>query len=138
MVYNSIYNNPDKKNFRKSLRKTQTEAERKIWNCVRNKKLLGLKFFRQYSVGDYILDLYCPFCRLAIEVDGGQHSREADKSHDKLRTEFLNENHIKVLRFWNNEVLNNIDGVIQVITTELNSSRPPLASRGGEKDQWTL
>lgn len=137
MVYNSSYNNPDKKNFRKILRKNQTEAERKIWNCVRNKKLLGFKFFRQYSIGNCILDFYCPFCRLAIEVDGGQHSREVDKSYDKLRTEFLNEKRIKVLRFWNNEVLNNIDGIIQVITTELNSSRPPLASRGGGKDLWT-
>jgi len=78
-----------------------------------------MKFFRQYSVGRYILDFYCPAVRLAIEVDGSQH---IENVHDATRTEFLRKENISVLRFWNNEVLRNLSGVYQKIRTVVVSS----------------
>jgi very-short-patch-repair endonuclease len=110
-----LYNKLQTKDLRRQLRKDLTKEERKIWNVVRNRKILELKFFRQYSIGKYILDFYCPAIRLCIEVDGGQHNEEADKTYDQLRTDYLKFLNIKVIRFWNNEVNNNIEGVYQVI-----------------------
>ena len=93
---------------------------------IYNKKILkerrvdyGQKFFRQYSVGSYILDFYCPKTRLAIELDGESHIPNDQKLYDAERTKYLNGNNIKVLRFWNDEVINNIDIVIQKITNAL-------------------
>lgn len=130
MVYNSIYNHPHTKNLRKQLRRNQTDAEKKLWDVLRGKKI-GFKFFRQYSIGNYILDFYCPAKRLAIEADGGQHAEEKSLIYDMQRTLFLNEKNIKVLRFGNNSIISNLEGVYQKIIDELNSSLPPLASRGG-------
>lgn len=115
-----LYNDTIQRLNRKKLRKDQTEAERVLWSKVRNGQINGLKFFRQYSVGPYTLDLYCPKVRLAIELDGGQHDKPSEQSRDEKRTEFLNQNNIKVLRFWNNEVLNNIEGVYEKILEEIN------------------
>ncbi len=119
-----LYNDPIKKDLRRQLRKNQTPAERKLWNCLRNKQLLGFKFFRQYGCGRYILDLFCPVCRLAIEIDGGQHSETKD--YDIERTEYLKSENIKVIRFWNNEVLNNIEGVVEEIKKHLTPPGLPL------------
>lgn len=105
---NDLYNRYDFKERRRLLRKSQTDAERKLWGILRNKQLNGLKFFRQYSVSKYILDFYCPAIRLAIEVDGGQH---AESKYDDIRTNYLKSKNIFVIRFWNNEVLNNLEGV---------------------------
>ena len=69
-----LYNDPSTELDRRRLRKNATDAERKLWSILRSKRMAGLKFFRQYSVGSYILDFYCPERRLAIEVDGGQHA----------------------------------------------------------------
>ncbi len=76
---NFIYNSFQLKSKRKLLRKNQTDAERKVWSYVRNKQVMGLKFFRQYGVGNYILDFYCPEKRIAIEIDGGHHNE-----HDEI------------------------------------------------------
>ena len=69
-----LYNDPSAKLDRRRLRKNATNAERKSWSILRSRRIAGLKFFRQYSVGPYILDFYCPEQRLAIEIDGGQHA----------------------------------------------------------------
>jgi len=114
-----IYNNPAKKEFRRRLRKNQTEPERKLWSRLRKKHLKGSKFFRQYSVGPYILDFYCPAIRLAIEADGSEHAEELQIVHDEKRTLYLKERNIKVLRFWNNEILNNLDTVEEIIWREV-------------------
>lgn len=114
------YNNSNLKNLRKTLRKTRTGAEQKIWNLVRNRQINNLKFFRQYSICPYILDFYCPKVRVAIEMDGGQHSIEENILRDDERTHYLKLLNIKVVRFWNNDVLNNIEGVYQQILKELN------------------
>jgi very-short-patch-repair endonuclease len=116
---NYLYNNPNKKNFRRGLRSNSTDAERKIWSILRNKQINGLKFYRQYGVGKYILDFYCPSIRLGIEIDGGQHNEEKNISCDNERTLYLKQNNIKVLRFWNNEILNNIEGVWEKIMDEI-------------------
>jgi ATP-dependent helicase HrpA len=92
------------------LRETQTEAETALWQRLRAKRFFGHKFYRQYSVGNFILDFFCPALSLAIEVDGGQHAERAD--YDQERTEYLKNNGIVVLRFWNNDVMNNMDGVL--------------------------
>ncbi|MBU1180172.1 endonuclease domain-containing protein [Patescibacteria group bacterium] len=104
-----LYNNPGKKNLRKKLRKQITDAERKLWQVLRRRQVCGLKFIKQYGIGNYVVDFYCPKCRLAIEADGGQHAENI--AYDNERTKYLNQIDIKVLRFWNNEILQNIDGV---------------------------
>jgi very-short-patch-repair endonuclease len=117
-----LYNQTNTKLFRKTLRKNTTPEERKIWNLVRNKNILNFKFFRQYSVGKFILDFYCPETRLCIEIDGGQHNQNLT---DIKRTEYLNSLKIEVLRFWNNDINNNLEGVYQVIYKKLKNSPQP-------------
>ena len=114
-----LYNNSIAKTRRRELRKNQTNAEKKIWSILRNKQMGGLKFFRQYSVGPYILDFYCPKRKYAVELDGSQHGEELQQQHDIQRTQYLAQQKICVLRFWNNEVLTNLEGVWQKINEEL-------------------
>ncbi|OGE87967.1 MAG: DNA-cytosine methyltransferase [Candidatus Doudnabacteria bacterium RIFCSPLOWO2_02_FULL_49_13] len=109
-----IYNNPKIKSRRQQLRKNQTDCESLLWKVLRNKQCNDYKFLRQYSVGYYILDFYCPELRLAIELDGGQHADE-QKEYDQERTAYLLANDIRELRFWNNEVIENIDGIYDKI-----------------------
>jgi len=99
--------------FVKSLRKSQTDAERFLWKYLRNRRFRGLKFRRQFPIGRYILDFFCVEKRLAIELDGGQHSRDTVLKKDKTRGEFLQRFNITVIRFWDNDVLTNLDGVLQ-------------------------
>ena len=98
---------------RRDLRRSQTEAEEALWSNLRNRQLNGMKFFRQYSLGPYILDFYCPKSNIAVEVDGGQHTTDEKRAYDKARSEYLEVQGIRVLRFWNNEVLQNIAGVLR-------------------------
>jgi very-short-patch-repair endonuclease len=115
------HNHPVLKNRRSTLRKNQTREEALLWAYLRRSNL-GYKFKRQHSVGPYILDFYCPDKKLAIELDGSQHIE--NKNYDKERTEYLLVLDIKVIRFWNNEVNANMNGVIQKIINELSSSSP--------------
>jgi len=112
-----LYNRLEYKKLRKKLRKNSTDSERELWSIVRNRQIRGLKFFRQYSVENFILDCYCPKLKLAIEIDGGQHSEPENAKKDRTRTEYLTSLNIKVLRFWNNDVLENIDGVYAKIVS---------------------
>jgi|SRR3989338_4132835 len=120
-----LRNRSELKNRRRTLRKNFTDAERKLWSKLRSKQLLGFKFFRQYSIGHYILDFFCPVLKLAIELDGGQHGQGAQVLYDKKRTEYLNKNNIEVIRFWDNDVLKNTEGVLLEIARNLT---PPLPS----------
>ena len=95
-----------------------------MWNIVRNRNIQNLKFFRQYSVGNYILDFYCPEILLAIELDGGQHNTPTGISNDNERSRYLANIGVHVLRFWNNDVLENNDGVHQKLVNTINSLRP--------------
>ena len=95
------------------LRKKSTDAERLLWRHLRAKQLEGLKFRRQEPIGDYIVDFVCFDRSLIVEVDGGQHVRE--KAKDDERTRWLEGQGFKVMRFWNNDVMKNIEGVLRVI-----------------------
>lgn len=113
-------NKPILKDRRRELRKGQTAAETLLWKSLRAKQLGGIKFFRQYSVGFYILDFYSPTKRLAIELDGSQHLTANAKEYDKVRTNYLQVHGIKTLRFWNNDVLKHLRQVLEKIEQEMN------------------
>ena len=116
----------------KSLRKRLTNTERLLWKHLRAKQIEGLKFRRQEPIGKYIVDFVCHEKRIVIEVDGSQHS--IDKAIDKERDEWLKEHGYEVMRFWNNEVLENIEGVLEVIRNSLLS--PSLnPSHEGREDR---
>lgn len=99
----------------RDLRKNQTDAERKLWSILRNRQLADVKFRRQFSIGRYILDFYSPEYKLGIEADGGQHYEDKGKRKDELRTRELSKLGVEILRFSDGEILNNTDGVYQVI-----------------------
>ncbi len=92
-----------------------------------------MKFFRQYSVGAYILDFYCPALKLAIELDGGQHNQPEIKEYGLARSEYLEAQGIEVTRFWDNEVLHDIESVLAGLALKATLHNPPLSpltSRG--------
>ncbi len=99
----------------KILRKNQTQQEKKLWNILRNRQLSGFKFKRQYPIGNYIVDFACREAKLVIEIDGGQHNTSNGISYDEIRSEYLKHAGFMVLRFWNNEIDENIEGVYQKI-----------------------
>ena len=117
-----IRNRASLKARRKELRKNQTDCERIVWQRLRNRQINKLKFFRQYSLGAYILDFYCPEIRLAIELDGGQHMKEESKEYDQQRSSYLETNRVKILRFWNHEVYRNLEGVLRRVFAECHNA----------------
>jgi very-short-patch-repair endonuclease len=104
---------------RRDLKKNQTESEIIMWNRLRVKRFNGIKFRRQYGIGEYIVDFYSPKLMLAIEIDGNQHYEEEGLEYDKIRTEYLNTTGIKVIRFKNKEVLNKIEKVMKKLGEEI-------------------
>lgn len=108
------------KDRRRELRSNQTEFEKILWNSIRGRKLNGFKFHRQYSIGPYIVDFYCPFIRLAIEIDGEHHTKTDIYYYDKERSEYLKSAGIQVVRFMNNEIIDNVDQVLDKICIEIN------------------
>ena len=108
------------------LRRELTDAERRLWSVLRNRQLADAKFRRQQPIGPFIADFVCQEHRLIIEADGGQH---VDNLADAQRTEFLESKGYRVLRFWNNDILNNLDGVVQVIANALSIPHPARALR---------
>ena len=101
----------------RALRANATDAERRLWSRLRQKQIDDFRFRRQQPVGPYIVDFFCPEASLIIEVDGGQHAiREAE---DKARTLWLEARGYRMLRFWNNDVLQNIEGVLVTIRDAL-------------------
>jgi very-short-patch-repair endonuclease len=110
------------------LRNNLTDAERKLWNAIKSNQL-GVKFRRQQPIDNYIADFVCLECKLILELDGGQHGEQV--AYDKTRTKYIEQFGFRVLRFWNNEVLQNFDGVLETIQ---NALRPPtltLPRKGG-------
>ena len=101
------------------LRSTPTDAEIRLWSRLRRKQLDGFRFRRQQPIGAYIVDFFCPSAKLVIEVDGGQHAiNEAD---DAARTRWLEARCYRIVRFWNNDVLANTEGVVLAILESLRS-----------------
>jgi len=95
----------------KQLRQQQTQAEQLLWSKLRHRQLAGLKFRRQVPIGSYIVDFYCHERCLVVELDGNQHLEQVE--YDAIRTQFLQAQGLIVLRFWNNDILANIAGVLQ-------------------------
>lgn len=112
----------------KNLRRNMTDAERMLWRNLRSKNL-GVKFRRQEPIGSFIVDFVCFEKRVIIEVDGGQHS---ESKKDGERDDWFREQNFKVLRFWNNEVIKNEEGVMQVIMENLSPSPHPSHEGRGE------
>jgi very-short-patch-repair endonuclease len=98
------------------LRVNQTDAETVLWNRIRNRQIDGHKFVRQEPIAGYVCDFVCCERRLIVEVDGGQHNESAA---DVMRDKRLQEEDYRVLRFWNNDVLGNLEGVLTTIHAEL-------------------
>ena len=117
----------------RDLRNNATDAERKLWQHIRNRQLRGVRFNRQVPIGPYICDFVARTAKLIVELDGGQHAAAAD--YDANRTTFLERQGYRVIRFWNNDVLENAEGVLRVIEEALNHSPSPSPSRnaGGGK-----
>jgi very-short-patch-repair endonuclease len=101
----------------RALRRDPTDAERKLWSALRRKSLAGARFRRQHPIGDFFADFCCIEHKLVIEVDGGQHADT--QTYDERRTSFLAAQGFRVLRFWNSDVLTNLDGVIEAISQNL-------------------
>jgi len=101
--------------FVRLLRTHQTDAENLLWLLLRNRGMGGFKFRRQYPVSHFILDFYCNEARLAVEVDGGEHNEEDAAAKDQRRTEVLGKMGIRVIRFWNHEVLLSTEAVLEKI-----------------------
>lgn len=103
------------KQFSQQLRKNMTDAERRLWTRIRGKQLKGCQFYRQKTIGDYIVDFYCPGAKLVLELDGGQHYNEEGMEKDKIRDKYLADNGLQVLRFSDRDVLTQIEGVLEKI-----------------------
>ncbi len=95
----------------RKLRKNSTQQEDKLWNLLRNRNLSNIKFIRQYPIGPYIVDFAARKQRLVIEIDGGQHNMPENIEDDLKRTQYIEAKGYKVIRFWNNEIDDNLEGV---------------------------
>ena len=108
----------------RKLRSRMTDAERKLWFALRDRRLGAFKFRRQVPIGRYVADFLCFEFRVVVEVDGGQH---AESARDARRDRWFSENGFRIIRFWNNDVLSNLDGVLAVLVTELNGTPHPTS-----------
>ena len=114
----------------RELRLNATDAERKLWQQISARKVAGVRFNRQFPVGPFICDFVSRSARLVIEVDGGQHA--VDVAKDEARTAYLEARGYRVIRFWNNDVLERIEGVVAVIERVLADMPSPNPSRKRE------
>ena len=110
------------------LRKEQTPAEAKLWSYLRSNKLQGVSFRRQHAIGNYIPDFCSPKAKLIVELDGSQHLEQEE--YDKERTKYLESFGYKVIRFWNNDVMDRIDSVLTVILDTLTDANKQRADGG--------
>lgn len=113
-----INNKPELKVFRRDLRSSSTPAEVRLWKYLKGKNVDNLKFRRQHSIGNYIVDFYCPSKKIAIELDGEIHQNIAIEQHDVEKEKYLNSVGIKVLRISNKVVFENIELVLEKIKGE--------------------
>jgi very-short-patch-repair endonuclease len=116
------FNRSNEKGLRRRLRKEMPKAEVLLWSRLRSKQLLGKRFRRQYSVGPFSIDFYCPEVNLAVELDGDTHLSPEARRHDAERQAYVESFGIRFVRFSNNDVCENLDGVIQSITAWLRDS----------------
>lgn len=112
----------------KILRKTQTDTEHKLWYHLRAHRFMGKKFKRQKPIGRYVVDFVCLEEKLIIELDGGQHADQVD--YDQVRDTWLKSEGYTVLRFWNNELMGDMESVLERIRITLSPSPSPTSVRG--------
>ena len=118
-----------KDDFARGQRGAPTDAEKRLWAALRDRRLSGFKFRRQHRIGAYVADFACMECMLIVEADGGQH---AESAKDAIRTQNLAQAGWHILRFWNHDILTNLDGVLTTIEAELRRSSPSPAARERE------
>ena len=107
------------KKYSRRLRNEMTDAEKKLWLEVRGKQLKGFQFYRQKPIGNFIVDFYCPKANLVLELDGGQHYSEQGQTEDRSRDDFLRSKGLRVLRFSDKDVFENMTGIIEKIMESL-------------------
>ncbi|MDE2165644.1 MAG: endonuclease domain-containing protein [Alphaproteobacteria bacterium] len=115
----------------RELRRHQTDVEQRLWRALRARGFAGAKFRRQLLIGHYIVDFACPLRRLVVELDGGQHAAQA--SSDAARSRTLAAHGYRVIRFWNNDVNDNLPGVLAAIESALADPSPFPLPAGGER-----
>lgn len=113
----------------RTLRRESSEAERLLWKHLRGRRLMGFKFRRQEMIEPYIVDFFCLEANLIIEADGGQHAEQ--ESYDSRRTIHLETRGYKVIRFWNNEILTELEAVLEQIRLALIDNPSPRSSHSG-------
>lgn len=116
--------NKNLKQASRDLRNNMTGAEKLLWSKLRNKQILGLQFYRQKPILNFIVDFYCPAANLVIECDGGQHYTDEGLEADRIRDEALAQLGLNVLRFYNGQVMGQIDGVVEVIYQFIQQESP--------------
>jgi len=116
------YNTASRKQFRKDLRNSLTAAEAVLWQSLKGRQLLGKKFRRQVSIGSYIVDFYRAECGLINELDGERHFSMTIDAYEASRTRYLEEEGLRVIRFENKELYENLDGVLETIKQALQAS----------------
>jgi very-short-patch-repair endonuclease len=116
--------NKNLKTYSRALRKNMTDAESRLWRVLRNKQLKDLQFYRQKIIGDYIVDFYCPAAKLVVEVDGSQHYSGLGTETDYIRDQFLMDHGLRVRRVNNLDVLTNLEGVVEIIVKDLETTLP--------------
>jgi len=119
-----FFNRSSEKELRRRQRKELTPAETKLWSRLRRGQLHGRRFRRQYSVGPYCVDFYCAQAKLAIEVDGDTHFTPEAKQYDARRQSYIEAFRVRMLRFTNDEVYDNLDGVVEAIARALREEPP--------------
>jgi len=117
----------DYKHRSRQLRRNQTDAEKKIWRYLRNRQINGIKFHRQYVIEPYICDFMARDIDVIVEIDGGQHS---ENEYDDKRTKFLGQQGYRVIRYWNNDVMRNIEGVMEDLVNKIETLTPALSLKG--------
>ena len=137
---NGIDNIYSKKPQRRHLRNNGTSAEAAMWRILNKRQIEGLRFRRQYSIGPYILDFYCPDIRLCIELDGEVHYNESAAQHDAVRTRYLESHDIHVIRFENRDVFQSTQSIIEYIkqtATQLRLTHTPPGQPAPRTDSPT-
>jgi len=127
-----FFNKFDDRDKRKKLRSFIPESEVIIWSKLKGRQLSGKKFRRQYGIGRYVVDFYCAEARLVVEIDGDTHFNDEAEKYDRLRTQYIETLGLRVVRFNNNEVRRNLEGVLEIIKKELVLAKAAWDKRFGK------
>ena len=130
-----MFNSRSGRQTRRALRKRMPEAEVILWSKLQRRQLGGYKFRRQYGVGEYSIDFYCPKLKLAVEVDGDSHLRADREKKDRVRQKYIEDFGIQFIRFGNEDICKNLDGVLMKLeeaVEERKHEREPMDGLGGD------